>query len=203
MSKEHIKEPIYIAGRMSGLPEFNYPAFFAMENKLRDLGIQDILNPVYIADGELGHPYGFYIRHSLKLLIQAQSIVMLNGWKGSKGAELEYHTAKTMGIPIFNQDLELITEEDEDTINIFEEAQRLILGARQTQYGSPKQNFTAIGRIWGALLNIPDIAPETVAIMMAGLKLARQSNTHKTDNLVDCLGYVGTIPLIRADTETY
>lgn len=197
----------YIAGPMSGHPEFNYPAFFAMENRLRDLGIQDILNPVYIADGELGHPYDFYIRHSMKMLIQAQSIVMLNGWKGSKGAELEYHTAMTMGIPVFNQDLELLTDDipiiDEDNINIFEEAQKLILGARQTQYGSPKQNFTAIGRIWGALINIPDIAPETVAIMMAGLKLARQSNLHKTDNLVDCVGYVGTVQLIRADTATY
>lgn len=194
----------YIAGPMSGYPEFNYPAFFAMENKLRDLGVTDILNPVYIANGETNHPYDFYIRHSLGMLIQAQSIVMLNGWKGSKGAELEYHTAKTMGIPIFNQDLEPHVEEilTEDEINIFEEAQKLILGARQAQYGSPKQNFTAIGRIWAALLSIPDIKPETVALMMVGLKIARQANLHKTDNLVDAIGYVGTIPLIRADTTS-
>lgn len=190
---------------MSGHPEFNYPAFFKMENMLRDSGIEDILNPVYIANGELNLPYDFYIRHSLQLLIKAQSIVMLNGWKGSRGAELEYHVAKTMGIPVFTQELEPLIEEspitDQENIDIFAEAQNLINGARQASYGSPKQNFTAIGRIWGALLNIPDIAPEIVAIMMAGLKLARQSNVHKMDNLVDVIGYVGTIPLIRADSS--
>jgi len=35
---------IYIAGPMSGLPEFNYPAFFAAAEQLTAAGY-DVLNP--------------------------------------------------------------------------------------------------------------------------------------------------------------
>lgn len=68
-------------------------------------------------------------------------------------------------------------------------AAELVNGERQSVYGSPYQNFSDIGRIWGAILNIPDIDPEQVALMMMGVKLARLKNKYHDDGIVDFLGY--------------
>jgi hypothetical protein len=66
-----------------------------------------------------------------------------------------------------------------------------ILADRQIQYGTPKENWTRIGRIWGAILNIPDIDAVTVGLMMeSGLKTIRVANdpTHE-DSWIDKEGY--------------
>lgn len=69
------------------------------------------------------------------------------------------------------------------------EARRIVSGDRPGQYGTAEDNFTRIGRMWGATLNIPDISPENVALMMVQLKVAREAWMHKRDNLVDGIGY--------------
>ena len=74
--------------------------------------------------------------------------------------------------------------------DIFAEAQELISGSRHNDYGTAKDNFTDIGRIWGTLLGIPDIKPEMVGLMMAGLKIAREKYKHKKDNIIDGIGYL-------------
>jgi len=190
----------YISGKMTGLPNFNYPAFEFMHGRLMDLGVFNILNPAKIANGDTTKSYGFYIRESLKMVAEAEAMIMLNGWEKSKGANLEYQAARAMDIPIFNSDFELIPEtlttQDED---ILVKANELIHGERQKSYGSPKSNFTKIGRIWGAINDIPDIEPEKVALMMAGLKIARESHAHTQDNLVDGAAYFATIPMIKKD----
>jgi hypothetical protein len=53
--------------------------------------------------------------------------------------------------------------------SILEEAQGLIHGSRNKDYGHPLDNFTMMGRMWGALLGVPDIPAETVAVMMVSL----------------------------------
>lgn len=83
-----------------------------------------------------------------------------------------------------------------DDESILEEAQRLIHGPRQSAYGHPYDDFTRTGRMWGAILGIPDVAPEKVALCMAAVKLSREAHQHKRDNIVDGSGYLGTIELI-------
>jgi len=51
-----------------------------------------------------------------------------------------------------------------------------ILEERQEQYGDALPAFTAIGRIWGALLGIEDIKAHEVALMMDALKTVRLFN---------------------------
>jgi hypothetical protein len=74
-----------------------------------------------------------------------------------------------------------------------------LLKERGRMYGEAVDNFTAVGRGWGAILNIEDIPPYQVALMMDFLKtircainpnarglLARQSGlfrTRETDRL--------------------
>lgn len=61
---------------------------------------------------------------------------------------------------------------------------------RNSSYGGPEDSFTDIGRIWGVLLHRDAIPPETVAAMLAGLKLARLgANPGHEDSWVDLAGY--------------
>ena len=65
-----------------------------------------------------------------------------------------------------------------------------LLDSRQEDYGDAKDNFTAIGRMWGALLQIEDIPAYQVALMMVQFKTMRASkNPHKPDSWDDLEGY--------------
>lgn len=70
-----------------------------------------------------------------------------------------------------------------------QEAQRLVHGARDQDYGHPIEDYTRTGRIWGALLGLPDIDPRICCLMMAGVKLSREIHKPKRDNRVDLAGY--------------
>lgn len=86
---------------------------------------------------------------------------------------------------------ENIVKQEEQKETIFEEAERLIHGDRQKSYGSAKIHFADIGRVWGMILDIPDIEPRKVALCMAGLKIAREKHKPSRENKVDCIGYIG------------
>ena len=69
------------------------------------------------------------------------------------------------------------------------EAASHVYGARQASYGHPATDFERTGRIWGAILGIPDVPSHLVALCMAGLKISREVNKPKRDNIVDLIGY--------------
>ena len=88
---------------------------------------------------------------------------------------------------------------------ILAEAAKLISGDRERDYGSAADGFARTGRIWGAMLGLPDIPAEMVGYMLAGLKLSRLSTTpdHR-DSIVDGPGYfalAGEIALNRTATD--
>ena len=70
------------------------------------------------------------------------------------------------------------------------EASDLINGQRQKDYGEPCQSFRRVAGMWSAYLG-KEIDGHDVACMMALLKLAREANSHKRDNLIDASGYIG------------
>lgn len=80
---------------------------------------------------------------------------------------------------------------------ILEEAQRLVHGPRQQSYGHPFDDFSRTGRIWGAILGIPDVPPDKVALCLVGVKISREVNAPKRDNRVDMAGYAETLDLVR------
>lgn len=87
-------------------------------------------------------------------------------------------------------------------MNILEEAAELVDGSRQDDYGHPAENFELIGNMWSALLKDKlnpkfGISSRDVALMMALLKIARQVNKAKRDNLVDAVGYLRTYEKIE------
>lgn len=92
---------IYIAGPMTGLPEFNFPAFHAAAKRIRLAGLEPV-NPATNFKGRTDLPRQDYIRADVKLLIDCDAIAMLNGWEHSKGAKLEYLLARELTLPVLN-----------------------------------------------------------------------------------------------------
>lgn len=71
---------------------------------------------------------------------------------------------------------------------VLAEADKLINGDRQEQYGTPKANFGRISAMWTAYLGV-DISPDDVAVCMALLKACRLSNEKHWDSFVDGAAY--------------
>ena len=93
---------LYVAGPMTGYPDFNYPAFNAVAEALRDKGF-DVLNPV---DAERHNPtpgtpqaWDWYMRHALRMVLEADGLALLPGWADSKGAALEVNVAQALQLP--------------------------------------------------------------------------------------------------------
>jgi hypothetical protein len=93
------KRPVvYISGPMTGLPEFNLPAFRTAKAALVALGF-DVLSPADVAGAEgTDKPRAFYIRRDLEMLLKADAIFLLDGWDKSKGALLELNVAHELGL---------------------------------------------------------------------------------------------------------
>ena len=89
---------LYLAGPMTGWPDHNYPAFRAVAQLLREAGFR-VSSPHEAA--EPGHTWGHYVRQGLRLLLDCEALVLLPGWRGSKGATLEHRVAKALGMPIY------------------------------------------------------------------------------------------------------
>lgn len=88
-------------------------------------------------------------------------------------------------------------------MNILQEADNLINGARQGSYGHPLDNFTDTAKMWSVILGA-DVTAEQVGLCMIAVKLCRQIHQEKRDNLVDIAGYAGTLELVsekRAETK--
>lgn len=109
---------VYLAGPMRGIPEFNFPAFYAAAVELRKQG-HIVFNPaegdteVYGAGMSKGNPtgseeqamknYSFNLREALGrdmafICHEAEAIALLPGWENSKGACAERAVAYALGL---------------------------------------------------------------------------------------------------------
>jgi hypothetical protein len=73
---------------------------------------------------------------------------------------------------------------------VLDQAQSLITGDRENEYGAPQDNFANIAQRWSQTVGVT-IKPWQVALMMADLKIARMATTGKRhqDSFVDIAGY--------------
>lgn len=86
--------------------------------------------------------------------------------------------------------------------NIFDEAKEIILGDREETYGHPSKNLERIAIQWTLYLRQKYnkqiiISAEDICWMMTVLKMVRQMNSEKRDNLVDAIGYIGLIDRLK------
>ena len=96
---------VYVSGPMSGLPNFNYPAFHAAAKLLRDRG-HDVVNPAEL--NSTTDAYAVCIMRDIEELLTCEAIVRLPGWKRSRGALLENKIAMALRMEIV--ELETVKE---------------------------------------------------------------------------------------------
>lgn len=77
-------------------------------------------------------------------------------------------------------------------VDEMQEALALVYGDRQASYGHPRDAYAALAKVWSGLLHgvlKRDLTAGETVLMMAALKLTRESGRPKHDNVVDLHGY--------------
>jgi len=208
---------IYISGPMTGLPEHNFPAFFAAEERLKKAGLQP-MNPARNFGGDTERERSEYIRADLDLLLQCDGLAMLPGWEKSRGAKLEYLLAWELRLPVFDiATLDVMTkaptpwvqlhmlgvaQAPTPPVSVLTEAAEVTSGERQKDYGHPRDDFARTAVMWNGLLAAKlraAISAMDVPLCMIAVKLAREAHRHKRDNLVDIAGYARTGAMVAGD----
>lgn len=83
---------------------------------------------------------------------------------------------------------------------ILQEAQRLVHGNRGADYGHPLDDFGKTARLWSVILGTK-VTEEQVALCMVAVKISRQINKPKRDNIVDGAGYFETLAMVIEEKE--
>ncbi|AGT11932.1 phosphofructokinase [Mycobacterium phage LittleCherry] len=76
------------------------------------------------------------------------------------------------------------------TETILQEAERLINGERQQQYGEATESFERIAGMWSAYVG-KELTPHDVVNLMVLLKVSRAKFGYHRDSYVDIAGYAG------------
>lgn len=77
---------------------------------------------------------------------------------------------------------------DTDQESVLQEAERLVNGDRQKDYGSASESFRRIASLWSVYRGV-EFTPKDVACMMILMKVSRSVSSDKRDNWVDIIGY--------------
>lgn len=93
---------IYVAGRMTGIEGYNYPAFFAASRTLSQLG-WEVVNPAANFYGRVDLPWDVYLRQALRDVTSCSDVYFMSGWSLSKGARLEHRVAEDLGLTLHYQ----------------------------------------------------------------------------------------------------
>lgn len=100
-AKKETINPIYLAGPMTGIENYNYDEFHRVAGILRGWGYT-VLNPAEHFSGDQSLPHEVYINHAKQVIKhQANGIVLLPGWEKSLGVARELEEAKEKGLPTY------------------------------------------------------------------------------------------------------
>jgi hypothetical protein len=93
------EDAVYLSGPMTGLPDFNRPAFHAAAAALRAQGYV-VINPAEVDLG-LDATWVDYMRiHLAEIARRVTQVFVLPGWESSRGAQLEVHVARSLELPV-------------------------------------------------------------------------------------------------------
>lgn len=106
----------YLAGKMTGLPNYGYDAFAEVAAKLRGAGFE-IASPHEIDYDETQYPRGTrpykdYMKGGLDLLFECDGIILMDGWSTSVGARIELSIAEACGYDIKHWPKDFVGNED-------------------------------------------------------------------------------------------
>ena len=134
---------VYLAGPMSGIPQFNFPEFHRAAILLRNKFVMDVVSPAELdakhgvdkeamasTDGDaskLTQTWGDLLARDVKMIADdgIQGIVFLKGWQKSRGARLEASVGLLCNAKFF----ELVGEDLEEVTRIEVAAELFIANA--------------------------------------------------------------------------
>lgn len=104
----------YICGPMTGLPDFNHPAFNEAAQRLREAGFEAV-NPVDLNPAPLKHIANMTkafqesiwracMKRDIAAMVMCDVLVLLPNWSQSRGAMVEVQLAESLGIPMWSID---------------------------------------------------------------------------------------------------
>lgn len=104
---------VYLAGKMRGIPKYNFPAFRHYSAKLRAQG-WDVVSPAEM-DEDKGftedspEPDGGFLRDAIlrdvTVIIQrCDALALIPGWETSMGIKVEIALARFLGLKVFCAD---------------------------------------------------------------------------------------------------
>ena len=96
---ESREDMIYLSGPMSGLPDYNRPAFDRAAKSLREKGYK-VWSPAEAFDRSVLLPRSHYMRVDIEALMKCTTVMMLPNWEQSRGARLEFEIAKELELPV-------------------------------------------------------------------------------------------------------
>ena len=191
---------VYLAGPMTGIPEYNFPAFREAARALRFAGYS-VVSPVEMDEEDGFDPhtqqpltdaeYSAFLARDLQAVADTAvaSVVVLPGWEESRGVQFEVMVARGLGkavlsYPSLDPVVEVVTPE-----NVAQEALRLVYGDRRGDYGRPVEDFRRSAATMSTILGV-HVPPEKVPLLMIAVKLSRLSvNPRKRDSATDICGY--------------
>jgi hypothetical protein len=109
---------VYLAGPMTNIPQFNFPAFDAAEADLTSRGYDvvppfDLHDPIVrprclasqdgAVDSVPGTTWGYALARDVEIIADhdIEAIVCMKGWERSRGARLEVFVARLLGLPVY------------------------------------------------------------------------------------------------------
>lgn len=134
---------VYLAGPMTGLPEFNYPCFRAAAKRLRAAGYW-VENPADNLKPICGTWTG-WMRKGITQLVKCDAIVMLPGWQQSRGASIEHELACGLGFAVMQMPADDAPVQTPDAFRTawFDAGSRAIVGeALTTMQGSAREQHS-------------------------------------------------------------
>ena len=95
---------LYLSGPMTGLPDYNFPAFEQARDRIRMMG-HEVICPAEAGQVE-GWEWRDYMKRDILMMLDAASLVVLPGWEDSRGARLEVHLASALGMTVYDLDFQ-------------------------------------------------------------------------------------------------
>jgi hypothetical protein len=100
---------------MTGMPEYNYPAFMRAEADLQVMGYE-VANPARVdelfpivcghttkVDGCedcLSRNWTWYMRKTIAMMLDCDGVALLDRWHASRGAKIEVQLADALDMPV-------------------------------------------------------------------------------------------------------